>query len=56
MELKGVSVYDLYVVSGFKRSVYNAFELNKFTKEFLKFVGEQIGEDLSMYVNAKYLK
>ena len=54
MELKGVTVYDIYVASGFKRNIYDAFEKNKFTKNIIKFIGEMIDEDLSMYVNSKY--
>ena len=54
MELKGVTVYDLYVASGFKRAIYDAFEKNRFTNSVIKFIGEKIGEDLSMYINAVY--
>lgn len=53
MQLKGVTVYDLYVASGFKRMVYDAFEKNVFTRAMIEFIGEKIGEDLSMYINAK---
>jgi hypothetical protein len=53
MQLKGVTVYDLYVASGFKRTIYDAFEKNMFTKATIEFIGEKIGEDLSMYINAK---
>ena len=54
MELKGFTVYDIYVASGFKRTIYDAFEKNKFTKNVIKFISEKIGEDLSMYINAGY--
>ena len=54
MELKGFTVYDIYVASGFKRAIYDAFEKNKFTKNVIKFISEKIGEDLSMYINAGY--
>ena len=53
IEMSGKSIYDIYLASGQNRNVYTSFEKNRFTKSFLDFVGEQIGEDLSMYVNAK---
>lgn len=52
LELKGFTVYDIYVASGFNRNVYTSFEINRFTKRFLEFIGKIINEDLSMYVNA----
>lgn len=52
MELKGVTVHDLYVASGFNRKVYASFQFNRFTKKFLRFVSEQIGEDVTMYANS----
>ena len=54
MELKGFTVYDIYVASGFKRAIYDAFERNRFTKNVIKFISEKIGEDLSMYINGSY--
>lgn len=52
LELKGFTVYDIYVASGFNRNVYTSFEINRFTKRFLEFIGKIINEDLSMYINA----
>lgn len=52
LELKGFTVYDIYVASGFNRNVYTSFEINRFTKRFLEFIGKIINEDLSMYANA----
>lgn len=52
MELKGVTVYEIYVASGFKRNIYDSFNYNRFTKSVLDFIGAKIGEDLSMYINS----
>lgn len=50
---KGFSIYDIYTKMGSKRSVYVAFEENRFTKKFINKLENIIGEDLSVFINSK---
>lgn len=50
---KGFSVYDIHKKLNFAGYVYESFDKNKFTKNFIHKIEEIVGEDLSIFINSK---
>ena len=53
LEAKGYNIHKIYLLLGKNRKVYSAFELNRFTKEFIQELENIVGEDLSIFINSK---
>lgn len=53
LDMKGISIYDVYLASGRKRNIYKAFEENKFSKKVIGLISGMLGEDLSIFINVK---
>ena len=53
---KGYTLHEIYRRLGNRRTIYAAFQNNRFTIKLLLRVGEIIGEDLTMFANCNIPK